>query len=226
MRILVVEDSELLRASLVDGLTQAGHAVDAVGDGRLALINAQTTAYDLVILDLMIPEVDGLTVLRKLRAKRWDTHVLILSARDRVEQRVEGLNAGADDYLVKPFAFTELLARVETLGRRAHGQKSSRLDLDGFTVDLHAKKIVVGTDYVELTPKEFALLSCLALEAGRPVTRAEIEESIYDDSSAVWSNAVDSLVASVRRKLAAAGCSESIITRRGIGYEVRAGGDS
>ncbi|MBK7403874.1 MAG: response regulator transcription factor [Phycisphaerales bacterium] len=223
MRILVVEDSEVLRESLVDGLTQAGHAVDAVADGRQAMIHAQTTDYDLVVLDLMIPEIDGLTVLRQLRAKRWDAHVLILSARDRIEQRVEGLRAGADDYLVKPFAFAELLARVETLGRRAHGRKTSELDVGAFTLDLAARTVTVGEVRVDLTPREFAVLSCLTLQAGRPVRRAKIEETVYDEASAVWSNAIDSLVSSIRRKLAAAGCTRAIVTRRGVGYEVPIG---
>ncbi len=222
MRILVVEDAVLLRESLVDGLTQAGYAVDAVGDGRQALKYAQATDYDLVILDLMLPEVDGLTVLRTLRSKHWEAHVLILSARDRVEQRVEGLRAGADDYLVKPFAFDELLARVETLGRRAHGRKSGELHCDGFVLDLTARSVMVNGSAVPLTPREFAVLEYLTLEAGRPVSRAEIEEHVYDATSPVWSNAIDSLVSSIRRKMAAAGCAETIVTRRSIGYEVPA----
>jgi two-component system copper resistance phosphate regulon response regulator CusR len=227
MRILVVEDADVLRESLVDGLTQAGHAADGVRDGRQALIHGQTIDYDLIILDLMLPEVDGLTVVRTLRAKRCNTHVLILSARDRVEQRVEGLRAGADDYLVKPFAFDELLARVETLGRRAHGRKSSVLQCADCVVDLSARTVTAAGVPVPLTPREFSVLECLALEAGRPVTRAEIEEHVYDLETPVWSNAIDSVVSSIRRKLAAAGCADAIVTRRGIGYEVRAstGGD-
>ena len=146
MRILIVEDSVVLREGLVDGLTQAGHVVDGVGDGRQALAFASTTEYDLVVLDLMIPEVDGLSVLRELRGKGWDRHVLILSARDRIEQRVEGLRAGADDYLVKPFAFDELLARIEVLGRRTHGIKQQGLAFDGFKIDLSARSVEVGDE--------------------------------------------------------------------------------
>ncbi len=222
MRILVVEDSKLMRESLVDGLTQSRHAVDAVADGREALIYAQTTEYDLIILDLMIPQVDGLTVLRSLRAKGNETHVLILSAKDRVEQRVEGLRAGADDYLVKPFAFDELLARVETLGRRAHGRKTNRIHARGFTLDLGAKEVRVRDEVVDLAPREYAVLEYLTLEAGRPVPRAEIEEHVYDADSPVWSNAIDSIVSAIRRKLARHGCEHAIATRRGIGYEVLA----
>jgi DNA-binding response OmpR family regulator len=220
MRILVVEDSEVLRESLVDGLTQVGHVVDAVGDGRQAVIYARTTDYDLIILDLMLPIVDGLTALRELRSKGSETHVLILSARDRVEQRVEGLRSGADDYLVKPFAFEELLARVEAVGRRGHGRKVSRLRFSGFEVDLSARRVMVSGTEVDLTSKEFALVECLALDAGRPVSRAQIEDRIYDEHSPVWSNAIDSLVSAIRRKMSESGCAESIITRRGVGYEL------
>ncbi|MCA9293336.1 MAG: response regulator transcription factor [Phycisphaerales bacterium] len=220
MRILVVEDSEVLRESLVDGLTQDGHVVDAVTDGRQAVIHARTTDYDLIVLDLMLPVLDGLSALRELRSKGGNAHVLILSAKDRVEQRVEGLQAGADDYLVKPFAFDELLARVEALGRRGHGHKVSILRFTGFDVDLSQRRAVVDGVTVELTAKEFSLVECLALDAGRPVSRAQIEERIYDEQSPVWSNAIDSLVSSIRRKMSDAGCTESILTRRGVGYEL------
>lgn len=209
----------MLRESLVDGLSQIGHAVDAVEDGRQALIHARTTEYELIVLDLMIPKVDGLTVLRELRSTLSEVQVLILSARDRVEHRVEGLRAGADDYLIKPFAFDELLARIESLGRRRHGQHTSVLRFPGFAVDLAARRVTVGVRPVGLTPKEFALVECLALDAGRPLTRAQIEERIYDEHSSVWSNAIDSLVSSVRRKMTEAGCAESIRTRRKTGYE-------
>ncbi|MBK7404654.1 MAG: response regulator transcription factor [Phycisphaerales bacterium] len=224
MRLLVVEDSARLLASLCDGLRRSGHTVDGVGDGRQGLIHAQTTTYDLVVLDLMLPELDGLTVLRTMRERGIDTHVLILSARDRVEQRVEGLRAGADDYLVKPFAFDELLARVESLGRRAHGRKSSQISLGRVRLDLTRRELSVDGEVVELTPREYALVECLALEAGRPLSRDEIEEHVYDSSSAVWSNAVDSAVASVRRKLSGRGLEGLILTRRGLGYEITAEG--
>ena len=222
MRILIVEDSVVLREGLVDGLTQAGHVVDEVGDGQQALAYAETTEYDIVILDLMIPKIDGLSVLKQLRGKGWDRHVLILSARDRIEQRVEGLRAGADDYLIKPFAFDELLARIEALGRRAHGVKQQVLAFDGFKLDLSARLVEVGGERVPLTPLEFSVLECLALDAGRPVSRIEIENRVYDAEHPVWSNAIDSVISSIRRKLGDAGCGDAIVTRRGIGYEVPA----
>lgn len=201
-------------------MRQSGHLVDAVADGRQGLIFAQTTDYDTIILDLMLPLVDGLTVLRTIRGKGIQTHVLILSAKDRVEQRVEGLRAGADDYLIKPFSFDELLARIESLGRRAHGRKSSRLTFGPVIVDLTAKSVLVNGEPIELTRREYALVEYLALEAGRPVPRSEIEEHIYDGDGAVWSNTVDSTVSAVRRKLAGRGVTGLIRTRRGLGYEI------
>jgi DNA-binding response OmpR family regulator len=222
MKILLVEDSQRLRMATADGLRRSGHAVDAVADGRDGLIHARTSAYDVIVLDLMLPVMDGLTVLRTLREKHVMTHVLILSARDRVEQRVEGLRAGADDYLIKPFAFDELLARIESLGRRAHGRKTSLIELGAVTLDLTAQRVTVNDAVVELTGREYAVLEYLALEAGRPATRAGIEEHIYDSAHAVWSNAVDSIVSALRRKLAAHGVHGLIQTRRGIGYEVSA----
>jgi len=222
MRILIVEDSIVLREGLVDGLTQAGHVVDGVGDGQQAMIFASTTEYDIMVLDLMIPKVDGLSVLKELRNKGWDRHVLILSARGRIEQRVEGLRAGADDYLVKPFAFDELLARIEALGRRAHGVKQRVIPFEGFQIDLSARMVHVDGDRVELTPLEFSVIECLALEAGRPMSRAQIEERVYDANRPVWSNAIDSVVSSIRRKFADVGCTDVIVTRRGIGYEIPA----
>jgi len=218
MRVLIVEDSRRLRESLCDGLRQGGYAVDAVGDGREGLIHAQTTQYDLIVLDLMLPEIDGLTVLRTLRKKGINTHVLILSARDRVEQRVEGLRAGADDYLIKPFSFDELLARIETLTRRSHGRKSNGLSFGKLTIDLHAKQVFIDGNALAFPPREYSLLEYLAIESGRAVPRTEIEEHIYDESGSIWSTAVDSAIASLRRRLAPYGIKDSIVTRRGVGY--------
>jgi len=218
MRILIVEDSKRLRESLADGLERSGYAVDAVADGRQGLLHGRTTEYDLIVLDLMLPIMDGLTILRTLRDKGVQTHVLILSARNRVVQRIEGLRAGADDYLVKPFDFDELLARVEALARRSHGRKSNRIECGPVTIDLGAKTALVNDRPIELPPREYALLEYLAIEAGRAVPRMEIEEHIYDMSQTVWSNSVDSAVSSLRRRLARRGVEGLIRTRRGVGY--------
>ncbi len=222
MRLLIVEDSQRLRDSLADGLTKAGYAVDSVPDGRQGLINARTTDYDLIILDLMLPGLDGLTLLRQFRQARGTTPVLILSARDRVEHRVEGLRSGADDYLVKPFSFDELLARVEALSRRARGVSANTVKIDGVELDLAAKRFAVSGREIALPPREYALLEYLFLRAGHTVSRAELEEHIYSQDHQVWSNAVDSAVAAVRRKLADAGAHDLIETRRGHGYLVAA----
>lgn len=231
MRLLVVEDSRRLRESLADGLRAAGYAVDAAADGRQGLIHARTTDYDAVVLDLNLPELDGITLLRRLREdgrepdpggarSRGATPVIILSARDRVEQRVEGLRAGADDYLVKPFAFDELLARLEALCRRSRGLPAATRRIGSVELDLGARRFTVGGREVPLPPREYAVLEFLFLSAGRVVSRAELEEHVYPEDRQVWSNAVDSAVASIRRRLHDAGVADLIQTRRGRGYLV------
>jgi DNA-binding response OmpR family regulator len=222
MRLLVVEDSCRLRESLVDGLRSAGYAVDAVANGREGLIHARTTEYDAIVLDVMLPELDGISLLRRLREAGGRTPVLVLSARDRVEQRVEGLRAGADDYLVKPFAFDELLARVESLCRRSRGEAANTKRVGGVELDLAAKRFTVSSAPLTLTPREYAILEFLVLNAGRVLSRAELEEHVYAEDREVWSNAVDSAIAAIRRKLAEAGVPALIETRRGHGYLVAA----
>jgi DNA-binding response OmpR family regulator len=235
MRILIVEDSAVLRDSLAQGLREAGYAVDAVADGKRGLIHAQTTDYDVIVLDWMLPEMDGLTVLSKLREKRIPAAVLMLTAKDTLDDKVRGLTTGADDYLVKPFAFKELLARVQAMTRRRHGERSPVVRIGPLTIDTSAKTAHVtrrtagrgGVEVpVDLSPREYALLAYLAAHAGKPVSRAELEEHLYDDRSPVFSNAIDSAVAALRGKLDAAGgegCSELIRTRRKIGYVLKDG---
>ena len=228
MRILIVEDSAVLRDSLTQGMREAGYAVDAVADGRSGLIHAQTTDYDVVVLDWMLPEMDGLSVLSAMRAKKLPAAVLILTARDTIDDKVRGLTTGADDYLVKPFAFKELLARVAALARRRHGEHSPFIVVGPLTVDTAAKaaRIMRGaaTVTLDLTPREYTLLEYLALRAGKPVTRAELEEHLYDDRSQVFSNSIDSAIAALRGKLDAAGgpdCPPLIHTRRKVGYVLK-----
>lgn len=222
MRILIVEDARRLRESLVDGLQSAGYAVDAVGDGREGLRFARSTEYDVIVLDLMLPELDGLEMLRQFRSARGTTPVLILSARDRVEQRVEGLRLGADDYLVKPFIFDELLARVEALCRRSRGVASNERRIGGVTLDLALKRFTVGSRDLLFAPRDYSILEYLFLNAGRTVSRVELEEHVYAADKQVWSNAVDSAIAAIRRRLLDAGVAGLIETRRGHGYVVRA----
>jgi DNA-binding response OmpR family regulator len=221
VRVLLVEDSVSLQKSVSQGLREHGYAVDVVGGGKQALIHGQTTDYDVIVLDLMLPEMDGLTVLGRLRSKGVESGVLILTARDTIEDRVLGLRSGADDYLVKPFAFAELLARVQALARRVHGIRSSSIRIGPLELDPGAKVARVRTNRgrrLELAPREYALLEYLAHRAGKPVSRAELEEHLYDDRSQVMSNAIDSAVCSIRAKLVDAGCPPLIRTRRKIGY--------
>jgi DNA-binding response OmpR family regulator len=219
MRLLIIEDSHRLRTSLEKGLSACGYSVDSVGCGRAGFEMAQASAYDLIILDLMLSGMDGLSLLQNLRKRGCQTHILILSAKDRVEHRVEGLQAGADDYLVKPFAFEELLARVGVLVRRAHGCKTSQLEFPNIVVDLTRRRVTAHNQRVDLTPREYSLLEYLALDAGRPVSRQELESHLYSSSEVVASNVIDSTVAALRRKLGELGVSNVIHTRRGIGYE-------
>jgi DNA-binding response OmpR family regulator len=223
MRLLLIEDSPRLQRSLGTGLRRAGHAVDVVGDGVEGLSLAESTDYDLLILDLMLPGLDGLSLLRRLREQEKQTHVLILTARDTLEDRVKGLNAGADDFLVKPFAFEELLARVQALGRRRHGQKNPRIVVGAIEIDTVGRKVSRDGQLIALAPREYALLEYLAVRRGRVVTRAEIEEHLYDGRSDPMSNVVDSAICALRRRIDRAGEPSLIETRRGSGYVLEAG---
>lgn len=218
MRVLIVEDSTILRDALTQGLREAGYAVDAVADGKRGLIHAQTTEYDVIVLDWMLPEIDGLTVVSTLRAKRIDSAVLMLTARDTTDDKVLGLTNGADDYLVKPFAFKELLARVAALARRRHGEHSPTIRVGPLSIDTSTKTVCVAERALELAPREYALIEYLALRHGKPATRAELEEHLYADGSHVFSNAIDAAVYTLRCKLDAAGCPPLIHTRRKVGY--------
>jgi DNA-binding response OmpR family regulator len=215
VRVLLLEDSRHLQRSVSTALRKSGYAVDLTGDGEEGLWRAQSNDYDVIILDLMLPRLDGLTVLRRLRAGGQQTHVLILTAKDTLDDRVRGLQLGGDDYLVKPFALEELLARVEALCRRAYQRKSPRLAIRDLALDTGAKTVTRGGQPIELTPREYALLEYLARRQGEVVARAEIEEHIYSAEADLMSNVVDSAICSLRRKL---GAPSLIHTRRGLGY--------
>ena len=222
MKLLVIEDSERLRRSLGHGLRQAGFAVDLTGDGREGLAFAEVNDYDVIILDLMLPGMDGLAVLRTLRRKERKTHVLILSARDQVQDRILGLELGADDYLVKPFAFEELCARVRALIRRRYETKNPWIRVGGVEIDTAQQKVLRDGEPVALTPTEYALLELLALRRGRVVTREQILAQIYESETDVASNVVEVLVCSLRKKVQPAGAPPVIVTRRGSGYLIEA----
>src|SRR5262245_16626768 len=179
---------------------------------------AETNDYDVVILDLMLPGLDGMSVLGRLRAEGIGTHVLVLTAKDKIDDRVHGLQAGADDYLVKPFAFEELLARVQALCRRRYRTKDPGIVLGDLRIDTAARRVTLQGRAVDLTPREFMLLEYLALRRGEVVPRAEIEAHIYGDAPELMSNAVDSAICTLRKKITPPGAEPIIQTRRGMGY--------
>jgi DNA-binding response OmpR family regulator len=222
MRILLVEDSERLRSQLEIALRRAGYAVDASGEGVDGLWRAESGSYDVIVLDLMLPRLDGLSVLARLRAAQSTSRVLVLTAKDSIADRVKGLQAGADDYLVKPFALEELLARVQSLCRRGYGTPSVVLTLGDISIDITRKVVRRGSETIDLTKREFMLLEYLALRRGEFVSRSEIEERIYDEGSEPLSNAVDTAVSRLRKKLDAPGRPSWIRTQRGLGYRLDA----
>jgi DNA-binding response OmpR family regulator len=218
MRMLLVEDSEPLQRSVGTGLRKAGYALDIAGDGEEGLWYAQTNDYDVIVLDLMLPKLDGLSLLRRLRDAGRTTHVLILTAKDGIDDRVRGLRSGADDYLVKPFAFDELLARVEALARRAHGVKHPVIRIADLEIDASRRTVARNGAIIDLSPREFALLEYLAMRQGQVVTRADIETHIYDEQAEPMSNVVDAAIYALRKKIDPPGGKSLIQTRRGMGY--------
>jgi DNA-binding response OmpR family regulator len=221
MRVLLVEDSVRLQASIGKALRKSGYAVDVSGDGETALWQAESSDYDTIILDIMLPKMDGLTVLRRLRQKGRPTPILLLTARDTVQDRVTGLQTGADDYLVKPFALQELLARVQVLCRRQYGSKTNRIVLADLEIDLTARLARRAGAALDLTAREYMLLEYLALRRGQIVTRAEIETHLYNDAADLMSNAVDSAICSLRKKLEPGDGPALIHTKRGLGYMLK-----
>lgn len=222
MRVLVVEDSARLRQTVSTWLRRNGFAVDASADGEEGLYLANANEYDVLVLDVMLPKLDGLTLLERLRQNGKALHILLLTAKDTVADRVRGLELGADDYLVKPFALEELLARVKALCRRAYGSKESCLLIGDLEINTTARKVTRGGQPIALQAREYALLEYLARRRGHVVSRTEIEEHIYAGETDPWSNVVDSAICSLRRKLAEINPAPLIHTRRGLGYELEA----
>lgn len=214
MRILLAEDDPQLGDGLMVGLRQAGHAVDWVRDGVAAELALKSEPFDLLLLDLGLPRLDGVTVLRQLRARGQTLPVLILTARDAVNDKVAGLDAGADDYLVKPVDLDELSARVRALSRRASGHAQPRLQLGDLEIDPAARTVSVAGVPVELAGREYSLLQTLAENAGRVMTRAQLEASLYGWRDEPDSNALEVHIHHLRKKIGA----ERIRTLRGIGY--------
>jgi DNA-binding response OmpR family regulator len=220
MRCLLIEDYLPLRDSIRECLAEAGYLVDDYGSGDEGLWSAQNHFYDAIILDVVLPGIDGLEVLRRLRLSHDKTPVILISARDGVTQRVEGLNAGADDYLVKPFELIELLARVQALTRRRYERESPALRIGDLEIDTLAKKVRRGERDVSLSRLEYRLLSYLAHRENQIVSRDEIGEHVYRDHDGGSSNKVDVYISYLRRKLNAAGEPDLIRTVRGLGYSI------
>jgi DNA-binding response OmpR family regulator len=217
MRVLVVEDDLRLATNLRRGFEESGIAVDVVDNGHDGLQAAAGTPFDVVVLDGMLPGLDGYEVSRSLRSQHVSVPILMLTARDSVEDRVRGLSAGADDYLVKPFAFAELLARVRALGRRHLDNRSAVLEHGSLRLDTDAHRVSVeGTD-VDLTAKEFAILEYFLHHPGRVLTRTQIEDHVWNYDFAGESNLVEVYIARLRRKLAPTAAHGMIETLRGTG---------
>ncbi len=218
MRLLVIEDYAPLANSVCQGLREAGYAVELARDGTAGLALALTTSFDAIVLDLMLPGVDGLQILQRLRQKQSPSGVLVLTARDGVEDRVKGLDLGADDYLVKPFAFEELLARVRSVIRRRYQSPQAKIHVGDLELDPKARTAARGGKPIALSAKEFTLLEYLASRRGEVVTRSEIWDHVYDFASEPSSNVVDVYIGYLRRKVDADHPQKLIHTRRGQGY--------
>ena len=221
MRLLVVEDEKRIADFLCRGLEGAGYAVDAAATGAGALDRTHSTDYDLVILDLMLPDMDGIAVLERIRRAKAGPPVLILSARSSLDDRVKGLEQGADDYLVKPFAFVELLARVRALLRR--GQPTpEKLQVSDLTLDCIRRKVTRGADGIDLAPKEFGILEYMMRNRGRPLSRTMIVEHVWDMDYDGLTNIVDVYIRHLRSKIDDRFPQKLIQTVRGIGYMIEA----
>lgn len=218
MRILVAEDRPALARSLADGLRDEGYFVDLTLSGTEADHLVRSNPYDCAVLDIMLPGMEGWDVLARMRAAGVKTPVLLLTARDAVADRVKGLDLGADDYLVKPFAWEELLARVRSLIRRSHGKDSSVLTVGDLEIDTAAKSVRRGGREIVLTAREYALLQYLAMRRGEVVSRTEVWEHLYDQDDQTSSNVVDVYIGYLRNKIDRPFDTNLIQTRRGLGY--------
>jgi two-component system, OmpR family, response regulator len=224
MRLLIVEDEEKLASLLARGLTEEGHAVDVAGNGDDALWMAAATEYDAIVLDVMLPGRDGLSTCRELRARKNWTPVLMLTARDAVEDRVNGLDTGADDYLAKPFSFSELLARLRAVARRAPTERPTVLEVGDLRLDPAAHRAWRGDKELPLSAKEFALLELFMRRPGTTLSRRTLLEGAWDMAFETRSNVVDVYIRYLRAKIDRPFGRESIETVRGAGYRLREDG--
>ena len=218
MKLLIIEDSQRLLRSLGIGLRKMGYAVDLVADGAEGLDFARLNDYDVIVLDLMLPTMDGLTVLQRLRALGRQTHILILSAKDQVADRIRGLQLGADDYMVKPFSFDELCARIQTLTRRRYGGKNPEIPIGGLVLNTVARAVSRDGRRVSLTPTEYCIFEHLVLNRGRVLSKEQLIDAIHDSDSCPGPNVIEVLICTLRKKLGGDAANQIITTRRGYGY--------
>ncbi|MCL4387210.1 response regulator transcription factor [Patescibacteria group bacterium] len=220
MRILLIEDERRLANVIKKGLTEDGFAVDQAFDGEEGLYLSESETYDLIILDLMLPKMDGLKVCHEIRRKKIKTPILMLTAKTKVEDRVKGLEMGSDDYLTKPFAYTELKARIQALIRRSHHEADPILKFEDLEVDPAKHKVIRGGKTISLTPKEFAILEYILRNKGNVITRTQVTEHVWDYNFDALSNVVDVFVATLRRKINKGFNKKLIKTVHGVGYKI------
>jgi DNA-binding response OmpR family regulator len=221
MRILLVEDEKKLATLIKRALKEARYAVDLADNGEDALFLAESNPFDLIILDIMIPGKDGIAVCRQLRKGRINTPVLMLTARNDVEDKISGLDAGADDYLTKPFSFPEFLARVRALLRRTKSDKSTRIKVVDLELDQLTRKAYRAGQEIELTPTEYSLLEYLMLHVGQVVTRTMISEHVWNDDFDAYSNVINVYINNIRKKVDQGHAIELIHSLRGVGYSIK-----
>jgi len=218
MRILVIEDYTPIRNSVTERLQEDDYVVDSTATGAEGLWYAENHEYDVILLDLMLPNIDGLSLLKKLRSKNNKTPVIIISARDSVKNKIEGLDAGADDYLIKPFSLDEMLARVRVQIRKCYSKNFETYQVGEFLIDFTSKRVMLKGDEIILTKREYGILEYLAYRAGEVVSRQEIWNHVYHEYGECSTNAVDVYVGYLRKKLDPDGTTPLIHTRRGQGY--------
>lgn len=221
MRILVVEDEKDLNNIITKHLKKNNFSVDSVFNGEEALEYLDYGTYDLIILDIMLPKVNGYEVIKKLRENKNETAVLMLTARDSIEDKIKGLDLGADDYLIKPFDFGELLARIRALVRRKYGNTSNTMEIDDLCIDIAKKTVVRGGKNIELTGKEYEVLEYLIQNKGHVLSRDKIRDSVWDYGYEGESNIIDVIIKNIRKKIDIGNSKQLIHTKRGLGYVLK-----
>ena len=221
MRILVVEDEKDLNNIITKHLKKNNFSVDSVFNGEEALEYLEYGTYDLIVLDIMLPKVNGYEVVKKLRENKNETAVLMLTARDSIEDKIKGLDLGADDYLIKPFDFGELLARIRALVRRKYGNTSNTMEIDDLCIDIAKKTVVRGGKNIELTGKEYEVLEYLIQNKGHVLSRDKIRDSVWDYGYEGESNIIDVLIKNIRKKIDIGNSKQLIHTKRGLGYVLK-----